>query len=281
MMQETGSKFKSEVFSAVDPAFDSGLAGNYNLFCEIGEDFFIYTVLDTVRNQFIVLKEHRFQTGSTDFFFEQFEKCIAGDDLLVSKFNKVKIIFSERRNLLVPDSLFDPAKAKTLFTYTREIEEKEMLCHKKLQGKVLLFPVHERFYNLFCQTFTSPEIIHSGTVMMNRSKDEKNVLFCNIRKTFFEIVLKKEGMIEKMSSDEYCADEDIVYYLLWLAKKYDFLFSDIILTGHLTEQQKKIISAYIPGIRMDQMISGFTLSYLFSRKEPYRFMNLYRLKDCE
>lgn len=100
-----------------DETLDINSTENYELSVQVSPDGFAFSVLDTLRNKYVLLRssdpeENKYFTSG------QITEIINKDDFLLKKYRKVNLVFPSKKFTLVPSPLFDPGKKKNISLLT-------------------------------------------------------------------------------------------------------------------------------------------------------------------
>ncbi len=98
-----------------DETLDINSTENYELSVQVSYDGLSYSILDTLRNKFILLRDYEpDDNGYLDN--GKIGEIIANDDFLTRRYKKINLITPSPGSTLVPSALFDVLK-KRRFLY--------------------------------------------------------------------------------------------------------------------------------------------------------------------
>ena len=273
-----------------DETLDINSTENYELSVQAGSDELVFSVLDTIRNKFILLRSYEAEEKSP-FIASTLDEIISKDDFLTKSYKKINIVLPSGKFTLVPSPLFDPGKRDEYYLFNHIPEDGNIILSNKSSDPdaYIVFsaakPVYEsvtvRFPGILPWHHTKPLLNH---VSHCRKAGEGDHIQIHIEKDYFNLVIYRQNILKFCNSFIYRNINDILYYVLNTFRNLEIKQEETIwLSGH-TEKYDDLSSAfamYVRQIKFSEPNGNFTFSYVFSESYLHRYLNLFTLVNCE
>jgi hypothetical protein len=92
-----------------DETLDINSTANYELSLQMSPNGFAFTILDTIRNKYVLFRSTE-PDENKYFTADSIDEIIRTDDFTNKKYKKVNIVIPSPKFTMVPSPLFDPAR---------------------------------------------------------------------------------------------------------------------------------------------------------------------------
>jgi hypothetical protein len=273
-----------------DETLDINSTENYELSVQLSAEDISFSILDTVRNKYILLRSFTPESYKT-FSHDNVEDIFNTDDFLLKKYSKVHVVMPSAKSTLVPSALYDPAKKEDYFSFNHVSTESSTILTNRLAGPDawLLFAVSGPLYEIvqkhYPQSFPHHHLrtlLHQ--VSLSGNANGEHYIHAHVEPGFFNIVMLENGKLQLCNAFNYRNTSDILYYILNAFKSMNIRQDDAIYlsgaTGKLDELSSGL-SLYIRNVRFFELISPSGFSYVFNEVELHRYLNLFTAAHCE
>jgi hypothetical protein len=178
-----------------DETLDINSTENYELSVQMSPDGFAFSILDTIRNKYVLLRasdpdENKFLTA------EKTREIINADDFLAKRYKKVNIILPSSKFTMVPAPLFDPGKKEEYFTLNLIRSENDVILSNKIPepDAYIVFAVSRPYYELAAQLYPAVyPLHHSKPLMQQVSHNSKSYsgfyVHVHVEREFFNLLI--------------------------------------------------------------------------------------------
>lgn len=272
-----------------DETLDINSTHNYELSIQISSDGFAFSILDTIRSKYILLRS--FNPENNRYFTDDnIRDIIARDDFLTKKYKKVNIVLPSPKFTLVPDPLFDPGKKEEYFSLNLIREDNETIISNKIPepSAYLVFSAVRSLYEIAGHFYPSVYPAHHIKPLLNQvthySKNENGTYFhLHIEKDYFNVLVLEQNNLKFSNTYKYRNISDILYYVLNIFRTFG-LGQDITLHfSGLTEKFDDLYSSfamYVRNLKFTGPTGNFSFSYVFNDIELHRYINLFSITNC-
>lgn len=272
-----------------DETLDINSTHNYELSLQISSDGFAFSILDTLRSKYILLRS--FNPENNRYFTDDnIREIITHDDFLTKKYKKVNIILPSPKFTLVPDPLFDPAKKEEYFTLNLVKEENETIISNKIPKPpaYLVFSVPSSIYEIAGHFYPLVYPVHHIKPLLNQatyySKNENGIYFhVHIEKDYFNVLVIEQNNLNFSNTYKYRNISDILYYVLNIFKIFGPGEEISLYFSGFVEKLDDLYSSfamYVRNIKFTGPTGNFSFSYVFNDIELHRFINLFSITNC-
>ncbi len=280
--------------SAFDKAINTENTKNYKLSIQLSLDGFSFCILDTERNKYLGIESYDFQGVSSFFTLKNIlSEHVPKNKWLKKPYNSVSIIFENPKTTLVPMPLFDPKQTEKYldFNHTTEINDVVKFDHLPNLDAVNVYSIPENILNCLMKNFPDAGIHHfAGSLIETllikyKNRSDGHLVFANIRKSWFDIIVLKNRQMIYFNSFKYKASEDFVYFLIYVFEQINLNpeENELILTGNILKMSSlfEITFKYIRKVSFAGRNNNFDYSYVFDEIQPHFYYNLLNLQMCE
>lgn len=273
-----------------DETLDINATENYELSVQICSDNLSFSILDTLRNKFVMLRSHEADDAG-GFNAVSLEDFISKDDFLTKKFRKVNIITPAQRSTLVPTPLYDPAMKEEYFRFNYAAAEGNIILTNELreQNAYLVFEIPGDLNDIIMKYFPVIQPCHQLKPLLNyMTGSRRSTGGCSVNihleKDFLNIAVLDQNSLKFCNTFLYKTGSDIKYYVLYVLKRLGIRQDEpVSFSGKLRKNDGFIssLSDYLGSIRYAYPAGNFTFSYVFNDTEMHRFLNLFMITNCE
>jgi hypothetical protein len=273
-----------------DETLDINSTENYDLSMQISQCGFAFTLLDSIRNKYILLRSSE-PDENKYFSSEQIIDIIGKDDFLSKKYRKVSIIFPTPKFTLVPAPLFDPAKKEEYFSFNLVKDDGDVVFSNRIADpdSYIIFSVPLQYSEIRERLFPSVHPFHHTkpllTQISHTSKGSTgHYIHLHIEKEFFNLFIYDRGSLVFSNTFKFRNINDILYYVLNVFRSKELSNEETIFFSGESERFDEIWSAfsqYIHNLKFSVPSGNYTFSYVFNDIALQRFINLFTVSNCE
>jgi hypothetical protein len=273
-----------------DETLDINSTENYDLSVQISPDGFAFTVLDTIRNKYVLLRSSE-PDDNKYFTAERIKELISKDDFLTRKYRKVNVVMPSPKFTIVPAPLFDPGKKEEYFTFNLNRDENDVIVANKIPepDSFIVFSVLKSLYEIPGQFWPVTYPFHHTKPLVNQlSHLSKSVsgkyIHVHVEREFFNIFVFEQGILKFSNTFNYRNISDILYYVLNIFKTMGISHDETIhFSGHTVKYDDiwSTFAIYIRNLKFTEPSGAFTFSYVFNELELHRYINLFSITSCE
>ncbi len=272
-----------------DETLDINSTENYELSVQMSRDGFAFTILDTLRNKYILLRSHDPDDDkylSTD----KISEIISKDDFLTKDFKRINILIPSFKSTLIPAPLYDPGKKEEYFTLNHIREENDLILVNKIPDPdaYIVFSVLKSYNDVSADFYPEVHPNHHTRPLMNqmfhnsRSTNGRYV-HLHVEREYFNLFVFENNILKFSNAFNFRNISDILYFVLNVFKSLGINNDETIHFSGLTEKYDDIHSnfaLYIKNIKFTGPAGNFTFSYVFNDIELHRFINLFTITSC-
>ncbi|MGD0341519.1 MAG: DUF3822 family protein [Bacteroidales bacterium] len=273
-----------------DETLDINSTENYDLSMQLSQDGFAFSVLDTIRNKFVLLRSSE-PDENKYFTADQISEIISKDDFLLKKYKKVSIIFPYPKFTLVPAPLFDPAKKEEYFSFNLIKDENEIVLSNKINDPdaFIVFSVTKPFLDIRERFFPAVHPFHHTKPLLsqlahNSKSSSGHYIHLHVEREYFNIFIYDRGTLTFSNTFRFRNITDILYYVLNLFKSKGISNEETIHFSGATEKFDDLYSnfaLYVRNLKFTEPSGNFSFSYVFNDIGLHRFFNLFSVNSCE
>lgn len=194
--------------------FDATKAKTYELYLEIGANYFNYAVVDP-RNQAVKTISHKPSNIYNGIY----------DDLLKSLFAKTKISLTTQKFTFVPSELFHESAVDNFVKYIGATENEEV-CIQELKnaGITIIYALPKLQLDKIGSYFPNAEIFpqispfYQG-IKFGFSQISTSQLFINLRDGLAEIIILNHRQFQFYNIFEFQNEDELIYFALLAAQE--------------------------------------------------------------
>lgn len=272
-----------------DETLDINSTENYESAVEISPDSVSFSLLDTIRNKYVLLR--KFSTDDRkDYSAGQIRDIIRTDDFLTKKYRKVSVILPAQKLTLVPAQLYDPGKKEEYFILNHLQEEEKVLLTNKLSepDAYIVFSVQKEINDIVLDFFpgTLP-VNHLKPLLAHithaRRTGDSNYIHVHVERDFFNMIVFSGGTMKFCNTFNYRNISDIMYFVMNVFRTLGIKQEETIHFSGMTEKYDDLSSAfsiYVRSIKFSVPAGNFTFSYVFNETPLHSFLNLFTVLHC-
>ncbi|MEE4116782.1 MAG: DUF3822 family protein [Marinilabiliaceae bacterium] len=278
--------YEKELF---DETLDINSTNNYEISIQVSLNGFSFSLLDTLRNKFVMMREYRL-SGRENELATQVEEIIFKDDFLGRQYHAYRLIYVFERNTLVPSGLFDPAVKDNYFTLNHNLEEGYLVANNRLDNpdSYILFDLRQDLQALLVKAFPDASQSHHIKPLLysafrTSAGNTARHIQVNIEDTFFNLVVIESGRLEFFNTFRYRNASDILYYMMFTFEKLGISSKEpLYISGEVDygDELHTNLSAYAANIKFLKPEGSFSLSYVFDPLSLHRYSNLFNIVNC-
>jgi hypothetical protein len=272
-----------------DETLDINSTHNYELSLQISSEGLAFSILDTIRSKYILLRafnpeNNRYFTG------DDIREIIARDDFLTKKYKKVNVVMPSQKYTLVPEPLFDPGKKDEYFLLNHIKEENETIITNKVPepAAYLIFSVSRQLFETAGHFYPSVYPSHHIKPLLNQvthySKSHNGTYFhVHIEKGYFNVLVLEQGVLKFSNTYRFRNISDILYYVLNIFRTFSPGHDISLHFSGLTEKYDDLYSGfaiYVRSLKFTGPSGNFSFSYVFNEVELHRYINLFSITNC-
>jgi hypothetical protein len=273
-----------------DETLDINSTENYELSVQVSPDGFAFSLLDSIRNKFVLIRA--FEPEENKYFIaDKIEELISKDDFLNKRYKKVNLVMPSPKFTIIPSALYDPAKKDDYFVFNHNMNESNIVITNKLSDPdaFLVFSVSKPINSLIAGLFPGAHPFHHlkplfDHISHSRKSINGNYIHIHVEREFFNLIIFNHNVLKFCNSFNYRNINDILYYVLNVFKNLDIKQEETIYFSGMTEKYDDLssnFSIYVRSIKFAEPSGNFTFSYVFNDSELHRFLNLYSVVNCE
>lgn len=187
--------------------------------------YFIYMVISQ-RNTFELLREYKQEDGES---FSNFHAIVLkNDDMLSLSYRNVHIGLTNKRLVLVPESVFDEVQVRQYLENSTPIWNSDQILVDKLNKLHirLVYAFRKSILHLYQQHFPNALIVNTLTQYIKATfelltpENEGYRLFVNVSYDSMFIVLYRNRELTFANVYEFATKEDFLYYIMLIFKEF-------------------------------------------------------------
>ncbi len=272
-------------FAYFSNTFNVSKTPTYQLSLALHPSDVCYTIIDTVRNKCVAIKN----VGLTDVYtvqdyYKQVEKVIAEDTFLSKNYKKMNFVFASNKSTLVPLEFFNKNLLKDYFTMNHQLDEYEEIHFNKILDlkMVNVFSIPSDITTLMVNHFPELHFYHqSSTLISNLTKSSKSkglIVGILVDKHFFDIVVADKGELKLYNNIKYSNEEDFVYHVMNVYNQLDIPISgtNLYLSGDIEKKYETydLLKNYVSNIWFSKTLAERNITYNFKEVSEHVFSNL-------
>jgi hypothetical protein len=272
-----------------DETLDINSTENYELSVQMSFDGFSFSILDTIRNKYILLRSSE-PDENKYFTADNIIELISKDDFLTKKYRKTNLVIPSSGFTLVPAPLFDPGKKDEYFTFNLIKNESDIVLTNKIPDPdafivfsvpVSLSEISTRFYPAAYPFHHTKPLLNQ--VSHNSKSTDSRYIHVHVEKEFFNMLIFDHNILKFSNTFNYRNISDILYYVLNVFKGMGINHDETIHFSGQTEKYDDLFSnfaLYIRNLKFTDPSGNFTFSYVFNEIELHRYINLFSVTSC-
>jgi len=272
-----------------DETLDINSTENYELSVQMSRDGFAFTILDTLRNKYILLRSHE-PDDNKYYSPDNIDDLISKDDFLTKHYRKVNVIMPSQRFTLIPAPLYDPGRKEEYFVLNHVKEESELVLVNKITepDAFIIFSVTKPLFELTSKYYPSAHPLHHTRPLINQMVHHSrstggNYVHIHVEREFFNLFIFSNSTLKFSNTFVYRNISDILYFTLNVFRNMGIKNDTTLYFSGLTEKYDDLYSnfaMYIKELKFTVTAGSFTFSYVFNDIELHRYINLFTAATC-
>lgn len=280
------------IHDCVDKSWYSNPPESAHLSIQISIYAVSIAILDSAKNKYLVLKTVRFTKVPTEI---ELPKAVAhylsNEELVTDEhFKTVSATVINAYSTLIPQSLFEPEKAKEYLSFNQPILASEPVFHEKLRNidAQSVFTVSKELKEVLENKFPQITIKHNSSVLidalLNQYKNTSEKFVVNMEPTHFEVVLIRNNKLIYYNSFAHQTSEDFLYYLLFAAEQLQLNPEevDLIFLGEVDKKSAiyDICYSYVRHVSFGSRPETYEYSFVMNELPKHYYYNLFSQHIC-
>ncbi len=272
-----------------DETLDINSTENYELSVQMNRDGFTFTILDTLRNKYILIRSHE-PDDNKYLNPDRIEEIISKDDFLTKRYRKVNMIIPSPRFTLIPAPLYDPGKKEEYFAFNHIMEESDQILVNKISDPdaYIIFSIPKPLAEISSRCWPDAHPLHHTRPLMhqlshNSRSNDGFYIHLHAEREFFNLFIFNNSALKFSNSFNYRNISDILYFTLNVFRNMG-IKNDVTLNfSGITEKFDDLWSnfaLYIKDLKFTGPAGNFTFSYVFNDIELHRYINLFTAAIC-
>jgi hypothetical protein len=272
-----------------DETLDINSTENYELSVQISRDGFAFTILDTLRNKYVLLRSHD-PDDNKYLSPDRINEIISKDDFLTKRYKKVNLVLPSPRFTLIPAPLYDPGKKDEYFILNHIKEESDLINVNRIADPdaFIVFSVSKFVADISSAFYPAANLLHHTKPLMNQlTYNSRSIdgfyVHVHVEREFFNLFIFNHNSLKFSNTFNYRNITDILYYVLNVFKNMGISHDETVHFSGLTEKYDDLYSnfaLYIRNLKFIGPSGSFTFSYVFNDIELHRFINLFTAASC-
>ncbi len=273
-----------------DETLDINSTANYHLILQISQYEISYSILDTLRNKFVLLRSFEPELNRL-FDTARIEEVILGEDYLSRQYKKIFIITPSQKSTLIPAPLYDGAIKAEYFTFNQILDDGEIILENRVPEPdvYIVYSFPARVTEFLNAHFPGIKLHHHSIPLLRqmtefRLKGPGHYIHVHIEKNFFNLIISDRDTLRFCNCFIYSSIPDILYFVLNTFKKLGIQQEETIYISGSVARYDELHSgliAYVRNLRYAEPPQKFTFSYVFDEEALHRYLNLFIAADCE
>jgi hypothetical protein len=273
-----------------DETLDINSTESYELSMQAGPDGFAFSLLDAIRNKFVLVRS--FEPDDNKYLTaERINEIIGSDDFLTRRYKKVNLVMPAPRFTIVPSPLFDPGKKDEYFAFNHLMNDGTIIISNKLSDPeaFLVFAVRKDVYDLMGSFHPGVLPFHQlkpllNQISHNRKSVNGNYIHLHVEREFFNLIIFDHNLMKFCNSFKYRNITDILYFTFNVFRNLGIKQEETIHLSGITEKYDDLtsnLSLYVRNVKFTEPSGSYTFSYVFNDTALHRFINLFSIVNCE
>jgi hypothetical protein len=274
----------------LDETLDINSTESYDLSMQICYNYLSFSVLDTLRNKFVMLRSYENEAGSL-YDARSIGNLISMDDFLTRRFRRTCIITPSAKSTLIPSPLYDESRKENFYLFNHSDQGNQTILVNELRepDAFLLFTITSDLYDLLKQYYPHASPVHHLKPLLkfysvNKRLTGNNSVNVHIERGYLSIIVFDQNSLKFCNTFNYQTGSDLRYYILYVIKRLGLNGDEnLFFSGMISKNDESIygLSDYLKNIKFALPTGNHTLSYVFNETEIHRFMNLFIASGCE
>lgn len=268
----------------IDETLDINSTMNYDLTLQISFDRLTFTVFDTLRRKFVMLRDYE-GGESRHMNYEKLYDLISADDFLVRKFRRIKVINPSPDFTLVPSPLYDPLKDEEYFLYNHKVATGFKIVSSRISvpDSYVIYSLPEPIHDLNQKFFPDASYLHHiGPLLEHATSDRRGshgyYLHMHLENEYFNLIVMGFNTLKFCNSFSYKTTSDIIYFCAGVMRTLGLGSEETLHLSGITDRVPDLteaLSDYIRHVKNASSIKSNFFSYIFSESQIFRYFTLF------
>ena len=219
---------------------------------------------------------------------EDLKEILSHNPILKFPFSKRSILMANRECVFIPEEVYEEAKNEWYIqsSFGENFEGKCIAQKLPELRNYLVFKLPSWLTNEFNEYLSGASIQHSTALLVEsifRISKQTTELTVHIhfKRSFFEMVVFKQGKMLFYNSFAYQTSEDIAYFIMYALTQWEFETKSISVSGVLDNNSDELywLRKYLQEINI--FPSKYLMVYPAALEIPSNFLNLLNPSLCE
>jgi hypothetical protein len=277
----------------IDETFDINQTKNYHISIQAGLNGYSFSVLDTIRNKYILLKHFPFTKGLTMPLLEdKVAEINSNDEFLSREYRTVFFSFQSPRYTIIPGPLFKKDSLKTYFEFNHIIDDLDEIHYNGFKNidAFNLFAIPSGLCRLMYKAFVNVRFFHQATslveygLMHHGGKNHDKIVMVNLHGNYIDIVVVQGDKLLFCNTFPWKTEQDLIYFILYVYEqlKLSGEHTPVVISGELQKKSTTydLLKLYLKRINFERRDDHFIYSYTFNEIDVHWFTNLFNLRMC-
>jgi hypothetical protein len=277
----------------IDETFDLNQTNNYHISIQAGLNGYSFSVLDPLRNKYILLKHFIFPEGMTLQLLEDKMGEIHGNDEFLSREYKTSLFsYLTPKYTFIPGPLFQEDNLSAYFKFNQLLEESDEIHYNKLRNidAYNIFIIPSGLTGAVRRTFKNARFFHQVTpfvefgLLQHGGKNIKMAAMINLYGKYADMIVVRGEKLLLCNTFPWKNDQDLIYFILYVYEqlKLDGEEIPLIISGEFSKKSATydLLKGYIKKIGFEKRNEHFSYSYTFNDIDQHWFTNLFNLRLC-
>ncbi len=278
-------------FAFLDETLDINTTQSYHLSIQVSLNGFSFSILDTVRNKFVALKNYPFdkQKGVPE---DQLKDIFKKDEFLSREYKSSSYIFITDKSTLVPSPLFNKEKIKEYLMFNHPLGEHDKIFYNQIKnaGTYTVYSIPVTICEILDKQFPGIRSYHQSVpfieqiLLKNQPAGFEYSAFIHVTPGIFDIAVSQSKKLILYNQFRYRNENDFIYFVLNIFEqlKLNPEKTLLLLSGEITKTSKyyESVKKYIKSIKFEKRDSQFTYSYTINQIPEHTFIPLLNLYNC-
>ena len=278
-------------FAFLDETLDINTTQSYHLSIQVSLNGFSFSILDTVRNKYVALKNYPLdkQKGIPE---DQLRDIFKKDEFLTRKYKSSSYFFITDKSTLVPSPLFNKDKIKEYLMFNHPLEEHNKIFYNQIKnaGTYTVYSIPVNICEILDKQFPGIKNYHQSVpfieqiLLKNQPGEFDFSAFINVTPGIFDIAVSQSKKLILYNQFRFRNENDFIYFVLNIFEQLKLSPEKtlLLLSGEITKTSKyyESLKKYIKSIRFEKRDNQFTYSYTFNQIAEHTFIPLQNLYSC-
>jgi hypothetical protein len=274
-------------FSSIDKIFNKAQTAKYYMSIRLETDGLFISVYDPDSQKYVAIESSLHATSSELYNY------ISKHEWIRNRFSKIIVILPSKHYTIVPDALYKVDNVADYYSFVHELKagyEIRTVDISEINAK-LVYAVDSNYIDIskefFSVSFIIPQPGAFLLYVLPRFKNTRSsMIFMNLHNDNFDLLVLEDGKMMRFFNNFMSkADEDIVYYLLFVIDQLALNPESVkvVLSG-VTEDKSSLIrllKKYIRFVEIIQHDSNLDSSYILNEVDKHKYLDILNPMLCE